>query len=92
MVRAPLTREDLREELDRLRDEIRPRYATKADLSELETPLDQVDDWPYGWLGRCGYLCSCVSTDIHRLDEGPTSFIVAEGQLHSSDEQISGYR
>ena len=39
MVTAPLTREDLREELALFRDEIRTHYATKADLSELETRL-----------------------------------------------------
>ena len=39
MVTAPLTREDLREELALFRDEIRTHYATKADLSDLETRL-----------------------------------------------------
>ena len=39
MVTAPLTREDLREELALFRDEIHTHYATKADLSELETRL-----------------------------------------------------
>ncbi len=39
MVTAPLTREDLREELALFRDEIRAHYATKADLSDLETRL-----------------------------------------------------
>lgn len=39
MVTAPLTREDLREELALFRDDIRTHYATKADLSDLETRL-----------------------------------------------------
>ena len=39
MVTAPLTREDLREELALFLDEIRTHYATKADLSDLETRL-----------------------------------------------------
>ena len=39
MVTAPLTRDDLREELVLLRVEIRTHYASKADLSGLETRL-----------------------------------------------------
>ena len=42
---APVTREDLRTELDRLRDEFTRHYATKADLAQLETRLTkQVSD------------------------------------------------
>ena len=39
MVTAPLTRDDLREELALFRDEIRTHYATKADLSDLKAEL-----------------------------------------------------
>ena len=39
MVTAPLTREDLREELALFRDEIRTHFATKADLTNFENRL-----------------------------------------------------
>lgn len=35
----PVTRSELREELDRLRDEFKSYYATKADLAQLEMRL-----------------------------------------------------
>ncbi len=44
MVTAPLTREDLREELALFREEIRTHYATKADLANLENRLT----WRFG--------------------------------------------
>ena len=44
MVTAPLTRDDLREELALFREEIRTHYATKADLANLENRLT----WRFG--------------------------------------------
>ena len=44
MVTAPLTRENLREELARFREEIRTHYATKAGLANLENRLT----WRFG--------------------------------------------
>ena len=39
IVEQPITRSELREELDRFREDLRSHYATKADLAELKAAL-----------------------------------------------------
>ena len=63
-VEQPITRTDLREELDRLRDEIARTYATKADLAQLETRLTK---WMIGLMTSSIVSASAIAVAVSRL-------------------------
>ena len=61
---APLTRDDLREELALFRNEIRQHYATKADLHALETRLTR---WMIGLMVTAIGAASGIAIAVDRL-------------------------
>ncbi len=64
---GPLTRADLREELDRLRDEMRTYYATKADLAAVEMRLTR---WMLGLMLSASALAAAIAGIIVQVAGG----------------------
>ena len=60
----PVTRTELREELQILRDEMREYYATKQDLAELETRLIK---WMVGLMVASSAVATSLALLIQRL-------------------------
>lgn len=67
----PITRSDLREELQMFRDELRQHYATKADVSELRVELHQIEarliKWMVGLMLGSIAVASSIALLVQRI-------------------------
>ena len=60
----PITRSELREELNALRTEFREHYATKADLAEMKVELIK---WMIGLMVGATTLAASIAVLVQRI-------------------------